>query len=517
MKTSLKTLARAISPFTGAKSKQSDQQYDDNTNVDNYNWDLTTVDMVTMLSNFYNIYNQDRVRSVNEILHQYEGEEILMLKQLCERYNLNQTDMQKFLDGATLGRKERFGNWLRKKSEGSVQFSDNGSSIEENNEKTRIDHGGFSWNLQGIDLAKALKLLYRSHNPQKTPNVASLENKSDSERILLLQQLCKRHNLTQSDMQQFLDKARLRETRSGMELDNKGKPFVQGQSSYLRGTDSGSGVALVDHVQQSDSSFLSPTASKETPSVIIGGLSHTNSRAFLSGLSSSSPPPPPPPTKALSPTVTSVAALFTNNKGSPASEIASVNSSVTAPSLVSGSLGSRFKLGAAVAARSASAASQGNRQRAPSPSPSVLTTSSIGSASVGRPKSKSTKTEVRGGEGASVGSSSGKGSKILSHSVASIGGASRVRASELEGLQRELSEAHQQIATAQKENRALLKTLQDSKQRQADAESTASGLGSQQQDADQVTTLLVEVTKLKSDLQQQEGKNRFIQISLCLL
>jgi seryl-tRNA synthetase len=61
-----------------------------------------------------------------------------------------------------------------------------------------------------------------------------------------------------------------------------------------------------------------------------------------------------------------------------------------------------------------------------------------------------------------------------------------------------------QAAGLQNENRALLKALQESKQRQNDAESTISALSSQPH-PEQVPELLLEVSKLNAALQQQEG------------
>lgn len=73
-------------------------------------------------------------------------------------------------------------------------------------------------------------------------------------------------------------------------------------------------------------------------------------------------------------------------------------------------------------------------------------------------------------------------------------------------LQRELSEARLQAVGVRKENQALLKALQDSKQRQTDAESTVSELSHHQAHLEQVPELLAEISRLKGTLKQQEGK-----------
>lgn len=83
--------------------------------------------------------------------------------------------------------------------------------------------------------------------------------------------------------------------------------------------------------------------------------------------------------------------------------------------------------------------------------------------------------------------------------------ASTTRAGELLQAQEELSAARAQLSGLQRENRALLKALQESRQRHSDAESTISGLSSQPH-PEQVPELLLEVAKLNGVLKQQEGK-----------
>ena len=99
--------------------------------------------------------------------------------------------------------------------------------------------------------------------------------------------------------------------------------------------------------------------------------------------------------------------------------------------------------------------------------------------------------------------------------ASTVGGRSveGARAAELLDLQRELSEARLQIVGAKKENQMLAKALQDSKQRQNDAESIVSELSGHQAHLDQVPELLQEVSKLNSQLQQQEGIYLFSQPS----
>lgn len=113
-------------------------------------------------------------------------------------------------------------------------------------------------------------------------------------------------------------------------------------------------------------------------------------------------------------------------------------------------------------------------------------------------------------------SSSRAGSRVVAD-AASTGGTRSVegaRAAELMDLQRELSEARLQVVGAKKENLALAKALQDSRQRQTDAESTVSELSGHQAHIDQVPDLLSEISQLKSLLAQQEGTAMELMASL---
>jgi hypothetical protein len=492
------------------------------------------------------------VTSVNEILHQYDGDEIIMLQQLSERYNLSEADIQRFLNDAPLGKKDRFGNWMRKGSDGSVTFSEAGAEKEK-----KLEYGTYTWDLVSVDLAKALKLLYKKHNPEKTPNVASLQNKSTADRILLLQQLCKRHNLSQGDMQEFLDRARVKDDRSAASSSVNSaariptstpsngvsgpRASAPGDDSSVRsrGRDSsakssvGANSATNDTTQallstwQKQKSTSQRSASADSvndpPSLITGGLQRQGSLPFWQNSFPppfSSPPPPPPPPPA-APT-SALSGILSAMKGStsPISDVGSVNSSVTAPSQLT--TGSRSKLGAAVAARSASAnsVSSARPQRAPSPSPSILTTSSIGSASVGRNRARDAMRDAAGipahapeanaAAGRSTGSrprSTGTGSSTAGDGGNGVASTAAARPAEVLALQKELSECRAQISGMQRDAQALQKALQDSRQRQSDAESTISGLSSHQQQLEQVPVLLQEVSVLGAALKQQEGTN----------
>lgn len=572
MKTGLKSFVRAISPFTKAKSTEG--QPPSKTEVNEFFWDLSKVDMVAMLSSFYATYNPERVRSVHEILHQYEGEEVLMLQQLCERYNLSEPDIQAFLDNALLGRKDKdkFGNWmLKKKSEGSVSFTDldskdavsTASAQDTKDNRPRSGYSGFVWDLSAIDLSKALKLLYRKHNPQKTPNVSSLDNKTENEKILLLQQLCKRHNLTQTDMQYFLDKARNKDdssyqTKEGLiskaRYGSKGRP--SGVASAAASVDGGSQTSKSDSLRKSvggseiaaslfssfqrqpsrsiaedeDAANSVDGSGKSEGKIVVGGQQRQASLQFwqsafpLSSMTSSPPPPPPPPAVFNAspssskqplpgrPAVPATLSTAHHQSTSPGSVASSVTSSVTA--------GSRF--GPVGDTRS-------NSRYAPSPTPSM--TSLVKASAAAHRQAEAAQTSVgsrdaiyseyddRREEASEVVTSASVGRLSTADrsksrtanpapdntSTAGSRSAEGARAAELLDLQRELSEARLQVVGAKKENQALAKALQSSKQRQTDAESTVSELSNHQAHLEQVPELLTEISKLKGLLQQQEG------------
>eukprot|EP01031_Cornospumella_fuschlensis_P040489 gene40489-49353_t len=76
-------------------------------------------------------------------------------------------------------------------------------------EDTTPDYSQFTWDLEGTDLKQALKAFYKKFNPEKAYIVNEILFKYVNEECLLLQQLCERYNLTQEDMQGYLDQAPL--------------------------------------------------------------------------------------------------------------------------------------------------------------------------------------------------------------------------------------------------------------------------------------------------------------------
>jgi hypothetical protein len=133
----LKKLVRAISPLIRTNSSQpSKPTFDDgddniSTDYSKFDWDLSHVDVKAALKNFYRQYNPEKSFIVGEILQKYVNEEVLLLQQLCERYNLTQHDMQVFLD-ATPSKDSLFEEKFKQKSAvrrpSATIFTNNGSS-----------------------------------------------------------------------------------------------------------------------------------------------------------------------------------------------------------------------------------------------------------------------------------------------------------------------------------------------------------------------------------------------------
>lgn len=190
----LSTLVRAISPFSKtSKPKHAEEK------INVYEWDLTSVDLKYALKLFYKKYNPEKSFIVSDILQKYYGEEQLLLRQLQERYNLSVEDIQSYLDRAILGgggESKQFGGSKRK----SLIVDDKPQVTSEN------DNG--DWDLAGVDIVALLQHIYAIYNPSRTPNLDVLRQKSDTEILIILKQLCKRHNLSQSEMNDYVEQFR---------------------------------------------------------------------------------------------------------------------------------------------------------------------------------------------------------------------------------------------------------------------------------------------------------------------
>ena len=102
MRFGFKKLVRAVSPLIRSisSSRQRPPSVVDENDAYSYDWDLSNVDLKTALKLFYRQYNPEKSFIVGEIVQKYAGDEILLLQQLCERYNLSEAEMQEYLDQA---------------------------------------------------------------------------------------------------------------------------------------------------------------------------------------------------------------------------------------------------------------------------------------------------------------------------------------------------------------------------------------------------------------------------------
>jgi hypothetical protein len=77
-----------------------DQVAEPTTGVEAYHWELSNVDLVLALTLFYTRFNPEKIGTVSEIVAKYEEDELILLRQLCVRYSVDERGMQKFLDSA---------------------------------------------------------------------------------------------------------------------------------------------------------------------------------------------------------------------------------------------------------------------------------------------------------------------------------------------------------------------------------------------------------------------------------
>eukprot|EP01039_Chlorochromonas_danica_P008084 gene8083-8916_t len=249
MKKSLKTIVRAISPFTSsatrrnsdASSSAASGEDSSQPSYSHYHWNLEACDLKQVLKLFYRRFNPEKAYIVSEILIKYEGDEELLLQQLCERYNLSQEDMQHYLDqapkpsggGSGSGGHSRLnGPSPRRQSAATAMGSTPTPATAPNTTTTTQqqlqalrqnqpppssattsgggkDYQQYSWDLKDIDVGAALSAIYKKYNPTKVPNLSAIQNKTHQELVLVLRQLCKRHDLNEQEMRMFLDQARI--------------------------------------------------------------------------------------------------------------------------------------------------------------------------------------------------------------------------------------------------------------------------------------------------------------------
>lgn len=271
MRKSFKTLVRAISPFTRKGKEQEVPQEEEP-----LEWDLTHVDIKHALKLFYKKYNPEKAFIVNEILSKYVGDEGVLLGQLCERYHLTKDDMQHFLDQAPQKGQGRKGS--------SMQGSPNDHRNIDSFDDIKRKKNDSPWDLTDVDVGQALKLIYKKYNPQKTPNLAALADKSENDIVVLLKQLSKRHDLDEDEVQSFLNQAKQKGAHSkqgGVKLDDFETNSIQDNKEVRKVSSSHSKevykrnenavkTSLKDARQGSFSSLRNRGADMETPKENIG-------------------------------------------------------------------------------------------------------------------------------------------------------------------------------------------------------------------------------------------------------
>ena len=68
--------------------------------ADKWIWSLEDVDFAALLAALYGKYNPERFNSIDHIIKEYEGEEIFLLRDFCERYSIDYASMQNYIDKA---------------------------------------------------------------------------------------------------------------------------------------------------------------------------------------------------------------------------------------------------------------------------------------------------------------------------------------------------------------------------------------------------------------------------------
>eukprot|EP01038_Epipyxis_sp_PR26KG_P008748 gene8748-11820_t len=162
-------------------------------------WDLAGVDFEMLLTKIYTDNNPEKIPHINEILIQFKDEELHMLRNLCTRYFINASTIQNYIDQSKA-------QTIPPPTSKNDTKNSTKNAVE--NQDTPLLTSKFYWDITGIDIPKVLKLVYNVHNPDKTPNLSYLKGKSNDDIVTILQQLCKRHKLSESDMQKYLDQAK---------------------------------------------------------------------------------------------------------------------------------------------------------------------------------------------------------------------------------------------------------------------------------------------------------------------
>lgn len=100
---SMRKLLRSISPFSKRNVAVEDPNIPVGQSTTKPTWSLQGTDLQKVLTVFYTQHNPDKISAIGEILEQYRGEEMVLLYELAEVYNLSQADMQKMIDDSKTG------------------------------------------------------------------------------------------------------------------------------------------------------------------------------------------------------------------------------------------------------------------------------------------------------------------------------------------------------------------------------------------------------------------------------
>mmetsp|Transcript_20286 Transcript_20286/g.29117 ORF Transcript_20286/g.29117 Transcript_20286/m.29117 type:complete len:852 (-) Transcript_20286:95-2650(-) len=102
----LRAVVRSISPFSRKRNTDVNDPGpsvplhtdEDDDSRDSRMWSLEGIDFLKFLRTFYTMFNPDKVSSVEYIYDQYQGDELVLICQLSEKYDLSRDDMQAIID-----------------------------------------------------------------------------------------------------------------------------------------------------------------------------------------------------------------------------------------------------------------------------------------------------------------------------------------------------------------------------------------------------------------------------------
>lgn len=209
---------------------------------------------------FYQKYNPAKISEIDEILDPYEGDEIVMLRILCNKYGVSHEIMQQFLDKAT---------------QVSNPFifhhkdSSNNSNASLDSDEIEVD-----WNLKDVHIPTVVNSFYKAYCPGKTPRQSEIEKVPASESASFLLQLCYNFNVHPEQMYPLIEAAR----RNGPTLPSSADTTSATNEFNTRGR-SNSNQRNLRHTNGDDASSTGS---------IANSLSST-------GRHRAPPPPPPPP------------------------------------------------------------------------------------------------------------------------------------------------------------------------------------------------------------------------------